>query len=421
MKLSTDMCDVVFSNDKGVVLTVEMISSMHLEQIISLEEVERIQLHPGQVNAYRNTLAGGWLFVTKTPTWGRPAKNISSELLAQCYHMCLNSAEEKQCTTVSFPLLGVGGEGFSVGRATKLAVLAVREYLYHHPNSCIEHVVWHTTNSEEKNALDEEILSYVENVASGRRAADIHAHIVWGVDDGSIDEEMSFDLLRLAYEQGVRRIAATSHGNAYTCSQQIYNDHLSKLIAYAKHRIGDTIGQCVVAVPVQFSPHERKATERACKIAGIKDVELINALRDKRLHYLGNTKKALIELSVHAPLSYNLQIVESFLAAGQSIVIAHAERYHHFCEDLDAIATLVQKGCEIQVNAYSLSEEANPYVMKNAQALASRRLIHFLGTDAHRTNHRPPSIQRGLQWLYSNADSKWVKQISFDNASQFFI
>lgn len=405
MKLSTDMCDAVFSDDIGVVLTIEMISTVHLEQLISIEEVERVQLHPGQVKVYRNTLTGGWLFLTKTPTWGRPAKNISSELLTQCYQLCLNSAEEKQCTTISFPLLGVGGEGFSVGRATKLAVLAVREYLYHHPNSCIEHVVWHTTNSEEKNAIDEEILSYVENVASGRRAADIHAHIVWGVDDGSIDEEMSFDLLRLAYEQGVRRIAATSHGNAYTCSQQIYNDHLSKLIAYANEHYPD-VEIC-------------KGTEIRVRLG--EEPLVMNALRDKHLHYLGSTKKALIELSVHAPLSYNLQIVESFLAAGQSIVIAHAERYHHFCEDLDAIATLVQKGCEIQVNAYSLSEEANPYVMKNARALASRRLIHFLGTDAHRTNHRPPSIQKGLQWLYSNADSKWVKQISFDNASQFFI
>lgn len=404
MKLSTDMCDVVFSNDIGVVLTIEVLCSMHLEQLISTEEAVHVQLNPGQVKAYRNTLAGGWLFLTQSPAWGEPAKNISSELLAQCYHSCLDSAEEKQCTTVSFPLLGVGDKGFSVGRAVKLAVLAVREYSYHHPNSCIKHVVWHTTDLEEKNAIDDELRSYAENAAPVKFVSDIHTHIVWGVDDGSINEEMSFDLLRLSYEQGIRRIVATSHGNAYTCSQQIYDDHLSKLVAYANEHYPN-VAIC-------------KGTEIRVRLG--EEQLVMNALRDKRLHYLGSTKKALIELSVHAPLLYNLQIVDNFLAAGQSIVVAHAERYHHFCEDLDAIETLVQRGCEIQINAYSLSEEANPYVKKNAQGLASRRLIHFLGTDAHRTNHRPPSIQRGLQWLYSNADSKWVKQVSFDNAHQFF-
>ena len=53
---------------------------------------------------------------------------------------------------------------------------------------------------------------------------------------------------------------------------------------------------------------------------------------------------------------------------------------------------------------------------KWAQQLVLERKVDFLGTDAHRTYHRPPSAQMGLNWLYENADPEYAGAISWGNA-----
>mgnify|MGYP002228253889 CR=1 FL=1 len=40
---------------------------------------------------------------------------------------------------------------------------------------------------------------------------DVHAHILPGVDDGSENWNESIEMLRMAYEQGIRTIIATPH------------------------------------------------------------------------------------------------------------------------------------------------------------------------------------------------------------------
>ena len=40
---------------------------------------------------------------------------------------------------------------------------------------------------------------------------DIHSHILPGIDDGSKDWEMTKQMLKMAYEQGVRQMIATPH------------------------------------------------------------------------------------------------------------------------------------------------------------------------------------------------------------------
>lgn len=402
MKLSTDA--VIPSEGVAVVIDADASGVTSFGHPVSTGGTNHVHFEPGRSASYRTPGAAGWTILTQSPRWGQPAKNISSQLLVQCYHSCLHEAEKRQCACVVFPVIGTGCGGFPVGRAVQLGVLAVREYAHDHPGSCIGQVVWSAGEPDVKAALDDEIRACMENAASAIITADIHEHIVWGVDDGPTDEQMSYGLLRLAAEQGIRRIVATSHGNVYTASQQSYNENLSRLIAYAR----------------QHYPEIKICKGTEIRVHSGEEPLVMRALQAGSLHYMGSTNKALIELSVHAPLAYNLDVVKNLMAAGQAVIVAHAERYHHFCEDIDAVEALVGMGCEIQVNAYSLAEEANPYIRRNAQTLAERRLIHFLGTDAHRTNHRPPSIQRGLQWLYANADAQWVQQISYGNALQFF-
>ena len=53
---------------------------------------------------------------------------------------------------------------------------------------------------------------------------DIHSHVLPGVDDGARDMDMSMEMLRHAYEQGIRRMIVTPHHN-------VNREKMLKLIA----------------------------------------------------------------------------------------------------------------------------------------------------------------------------------------------
>ena len=45
------------------------------------------------------------------------------------------------------------------------------------------------------------------------KISDIHTHILYGIDDGAYNCEMSMELIRMEYEQGVRDIFLTNGKN----------------------------------------------------------------------------------------------------------------------------------------------------------------------------------------------------------------
>lgn len=65
-----------------------------------------------------------------------------------------------------------------------------------------------------------------------------------------------------------------------------------------------------------------------------------------------------------------------------------------------------------------LFEEMEDSIRNWVRRLVLERKVDYLGTDAHRTYHRPPSAEMGLQWLYENTDSEYADAISWGNAQR---
>lgn len=353
-----------------------------------------------RTGAYR--LPAKYILHTVGPIWHRYQKNTASGLLADCYRNCLTLAEESGCRSIAFPSISTGAYRFPVERAAKIAVTTIREYARRHPDSCIEEVTMVCFSEGTLPFYQREIIA--AETAAVHMASDVHMHIVWGVDDGAVNAEMAEDMLHLAYEEGIRCICASSHGSYGSPLTAVYTANLARLQKYAAAHYPDM--KICAATEIRVYEGEEHL--------------LPELLQDGRLHYLGGSKKILAELSVHAPLESNLSVVRNLMDAGLEVVVAHAERYHHFCEDMDAIAKLVQDGCQIQINAFSLAEATDEITKEWARELVRRKLVHYIGTDAHRTTHRPPSMKQGLEWLYANTDAAYADAISFGNAQAFF-
>ena len=70
-----------------------------------------------------------------------------------------------------------------------------------------------------------------------------------------------------------------------------------------------------------------------------------------------------------------------------------------------------------QINTYSVFDEENENIKANAIQLVKEKRVTFLGSDAHRTIFRPPSVKYGLQYLYEHFEKEYIDQIAFGNAA----
>lgn len=73
-------------------------------------------------------LPAKYVIHTPGPIW-RGGNQNEPELLANCYHNCLQLAEENQCHTVAFPSISTGVYHFPLEQAADIAICTIREYL----------------------------------------------------------------------------------------------------------------------------------------------------------------------------------------------------------------------------------------------------------------------------------------------------
>lgn len=234
---------------------------------------------------------------------------------------------------------------------------------------------------------------------------DFHCHIVPGVDDGSQSMEMSLEMLRTAQEQGVKAIVCTSHSFANISR---YRKNYIQLCQQAQEE----------GLQVRLYP----GTEIDCTMESPQEsVEKVNT---GLYHPLGNSRYLLLEFSTFHDAAEIIDTVRQILAEARragnkadKAVIAHVERYRYLCEDAEALQKLLDMGCLFQINAYSLVKEKKDSIRNAARTLLKNHQVSFLGSDAHRMNHRPPDVLDGMRYVYEICDPEYAQAVCYGNAS----
>lgn len=233
-----------------------------------------------------------------------------------------------------------------------------------------------------------------------KRVFDIHMHVVYGVDDGAANVEMAMDMLRQAYRQGVRDIICTSHSGI---DRQRYDRHLAELIRRVKAE----------GLEIRLYP----GCEIACADWCLPQV--IAGIEDGTYQTLNGTEYVLLEFAPYASGEEILRCVKRVMDdTGKRIVIAHVERYYGLQEDKDCVDRLQELGCLLQINAYSLAEESNPLIKGFARQLLAEKRVTFLGSDAHRSSHRPPAVATGVEYVYGNCEAEYAEEVCWRNGEK---
>jgi protein-tyrosine phosphatase len=212
--------------------------------------------------------------------------------------------------------------------------------------------------------------------------ADMHSHLLPGLDDGAETVEHSLDLLRALRDLGFRKLIMTPHimGDFYKNTPQGIRAALQVLReAAASAGLADVVLDCAAEYYL--------------------DEFLGRKLADgtEMLTFGGDKRYLLFETSyMNEPLNL-FEIIFEMLAQGYTPVLAHPERYTYFYGRFAEIEKLRRDhGVLLQVNLNSLAGYYSPAAKKVAEQLIDASLVDFVGTDTHHLRHTDTLLKRTL-------------------------
>lgn len=227
---------------------------------------------------------------------------------------------------------------------------------------------------------------------------DMHMHVLNNVDDGSTSQDESLDMISKAYESGVRTIFATPHGGVF--KNLLKRHHIKKKFTILKKLSEEKFPdfKIYLGAEIRIYPDEIE--------------QIIKKLKNKKLPSLGGTKYVLLEFNNFGICFEEIvSIMHRVMEAGFVPILAHAERLYKVIPGLSELQRLHDMGCYFQINTDYLIDKSNPEAHLRVQAILTKKLADFVGSDAHGMDRRCPKYDDEIVYLKENFDKKYIDYI----------
>lgn len=209
---------------------------------------------------------------------------------------------------------------------------------------------------------------------------DFHSHILHGVDDGSKDEDMTVDMLKLAKKSGTKGIVATPHffRGRFQVPYEEVKKEVAKLKILAKNKDIDIEIYC---------GQEVYYNSRILESFQCGDIGAIENSRYMLIEF------PLREFSVDEAINdiYELQL------KGVVPIIAHPERYKKFIEAPELINIFIEEGFLFQLNTGSITGDFGSGVKNTAKLFVKHKIYSTIGSDGHRSQVRTTDMTAGIK------------------------
>lgn len=201
---------------------------------------------------------------------------------------------------------------------------------------------------------------------------DIHSHICYGVDDGARSIEESIAMLEMASAGGTTDIVATPHSDL---KFHFHPEVVAQRVAELQERMGDRI-----------------RIHRGCDFHLFFD-NIRSCLEDRTKYTINGKRYLMVEFADSSiPKSIN-DVFTSFLQKNITPVITHPERNALLMGRVGDMVKWVRSGCLIQITGASLTGRFGKSAEANCRRLMDQKMVHFVASDAHDTEWRPPDMR----------------------------
>jgi protein-tyrosine phosphatase len=204
---------------------------------------------------------------------------------------------------------------------------------------------------------------------------DIHSHILPQLDDGAKSIEESLEMARIAAADGIQQMVCTPHmfnGLSSNPAPAEVNDRVAAL----QNAIGTEL-RVLPGNEVHFSHQvlEKVRTDGVTKING--------------QNYM------LVEFPALTVPAGAKELFQDLLSVGVRPILVHPERNAQIQTRRSLVVDFIEQGVYVQVTAMSVTGEFGSAAKNCAESLLLHKCVHFLATDAHRAERRPPILSRG--------------------------
>lgn len=226
---------------------------------------------------------------------------------------------------------------------------------------------------------------------------DVHSHYMPKVDDGAASDEMTSQMLQIAYEEGIRQIILTPHyRKPYFTTPREDIDR-----GYVKVR--EIAGQVRPEMKIYLGNEVHYHPD------------LLLWLQEGRVHTMAGTSYVLIEFSMNDTYDLIYNCMRTLIAAQYRPVVAHVERCGALLGHTERVEELVDMGGYIQVNAGTFSGECGFQAKRFVHKLVKQDLVDFVGSDAHNVTDRRPQMLKCAEYLKKIHGREYMERVLKDN------
>ena len=205
---------------------------------------------------------------------------------------------------------------------------------------------------------------------------DIHSHILPKIDDGARSMNEALKMAAIAFADGIEVMVCTPH-----LFNGLSNDPLFPEIEDRVSELQNAIGSTGLKV---LPGSEVRVT-----------TDFPTQAQQKLFTTLNRKTYVLVELPTPSvPKGVQLWF-KNLKLQGMNPILAHPERNIEIQRYPWIVAELVADGVLTQVTAMSVAGQFGPAAKICADSLLRHNCVHFLATDTHRPEKRPPVLSRG--------------------------
>jgi protein-tyrosine phosphatase len=223
---------------------------------------------------------------------------------------------------------------------------------------------------------------------------DIHSHILPGLDDGSRSWEMTLEMCRLAWADGITHMVCTPHADeTYSFNRDAVRTLVAELAGRIDERLEFSIG-----------------CDFHLSFDNIED-----AIRHPRRYSIAAGAYLLVEFSDYAIPAQIREIFFRLQAAGMTAIVTHPERNPILQRTPERVLDWVSQGSLVQVTASALTGRWGDQARRTAHWLLERGAVHVLASDAHDDKHRPPILSAARDIVRDNYGEEMAHQLVEEN------
>lgn len=228
---------------------------------------------------------------------------------------------------------------------------------------------------------------------------DLHLHILPGVDDGAFDLAQAVAMARHAAGDGCEALIATPHQRRdewETSDPRFLSDALEALAGRL-----DGAPRVALGAEVRVDSDLLADLGRPGR-AGIQS--------------LAGSRYLLLELDPFGLGPEPVELMRELRAEGWIPVVAHPEVTPFLWNDGGTLPErLVEAGALLQITAASVTGEFGKGPRQRAWQLLDAELVHFVASDAHRPDWRPPGLDRARRAIAKELGESMAKALTLDN------